>query len=171
MPDAIKSINVFGPQGKLPIEKEDFTYIPGLRDFWIKIPGIPKKGAYRFEIDGYADRGTTFDYQYVVKKIPLADSSTFYPANNDEIDSATPTFTWQAVKAERPLFYRLEIHENNGGRVYSTRRLKNMVSHTVPRGVLKRGQTYRWRIRIADSDDWLNIQNRSHSKWAFFYVP
>ncbi len=171
MPDAIKSINVFGPLGKLPIEKEDFTYIPGLRDFWIKIPGIPKKGAYRFEIDGYADRGTTFDYQYVVKKIPLADSSTFYPANNDEIDSAAPTFTWQAVKAEKPLFYRLEIHEINGGRVYATRRLKNMVSHTVPRDVLKRGQTYRWRIRIADSDDWLNIQNRSHSKWAFFYVP
>jgi hypothetical protein len=170
LPDAIKSINVFGPQGKLPIEKEDFTYTSGLRDFWIKIPGIPKRGTYRFEVDSYEDRGATFDYQYVIKKIPLADSSTFYPENNAELDSATPTFTWQAVKAKKPLFYRLEIYKNNGGRVYSTQRVKNMVSHTVPRGVLKSGKTYRWRIRIADSDDWLNIQNRSHSKWAFFHV-
>jgi hypothetical protein len=171
LPDAIKSITIFGPQGKLPIKKEDFTYLSGPRDFWIKMPGIPKKGTYRFDIDSYEDRGTTFDYQYIVKEIPLADSSTFFPENNDEINSATPTFSWQAVKAETPLFYRLEIYKNNGGRVYSTRRVKNMISHTVPRGVLKSGQTYRWRIRIADSDDWLNIQNRSHSGWHIFHLP
>jgi hypothetical protein len=149
---------------------DDFTYLPGPRDFWIKIPGIPVKGMYRFEIASHEGRGVTFDYQYVVKQMPLADSSTFYPEDNDKVDSVAPTFSWQALKSDVPLYYRLEININHGRRVYSTRRVKNMVSHTVPRGVLKSGQTYRWRIRIADSDDWLNIQNRSHSKWAFFQV-
>ena len=170
LPDAIKSISVFGPQGKLPVRIEDFTYLSGLRDFWIKMPGIPTKGTYRFDIESQEDRGTTYDYQYIVKEIPLPDSSTFFPVNNDKIDSATPTFTWQPVQSENPLFYRLVINNKDGGRVYSTRRIKNMVSHTVPSGVLESGHTYRWRIRIADSDDWLNIQNRSHSEWHIFHL-
>ncbi|MCP3888127.1 MAG: amidohydrolase family protein [Desulfobulbaceae bacterium] len=171
LPGAIESITVFGPKGKLPIDKDDFTYLSGLRDFWIKIPGTPAIGTYRFEITSHTNSGAAFDYQYVVKQIPIPDSSTFFPKNNDKLDSVTPTFTWQAVKTELPLFYRLVINQNHGGRVYSTRHVKNMVSHTVPSDVLKSGQTYRWRIRIADSDDWLNIQNRSHSNWNIFHVP
>jgi len=170
LPDAIESITVFGPQGKLPIGKDDFTYFPGLRVFGIIIPRTPVMGTYRFEIKSHKDRGATCDYQYVVKQIPIPDNSTFFPGDNDRLDSAAPTFSWQAVQADMPLFYRLVINKSHGGRVYSTRRVKNMVSHTVPRGVLKTGQSYRWRIRVADSDDWLNVQNRSHSKWNTVHV-
>jgi hypothetical protein len=169
LPGAIESIVVFGPKGKLPIGKDDFTYLPTLRDFWIRLPGNPEKGTYRFEVTSADDFGSTFDYQYVVKRIPSPDSTTFSPGNGANLHSAAPTFSWQAVKANLPLYYRLEINKEHGGRVYSTRRIKNMTSHTVPKGALKKGQTYRWRLRIADSDDWVNVQNRSHSGWYIFY--
>ena len=45
-----------------------------------------------------------------------------------------------------------------------------MQSHTVPDGVLEGGQAYRWRVRITDSDNWVNVQNRSHSGWQIFYL-
>ena len=169
LPDSIESIVVFGPKGKLPIGKDDFTYLPNLRDFWLKLPGNPDKGTYRFEVTSADDCGSTFDYQYVVKKISTPDSTTFSPGKGANLHSASPTFSWQPVKADLPLYYRLEINKQHGGRVYSTRRIKDMISHTVPRGVLKQGQTYRWRLRIADSDDWVNVQNRSQSGWHIFH--
>ena len=43
-----------------------------------------------------------------------------------------------------------------------------MLSHTVPDGVLKPGQAYRWRVRVADGDNWVKVQNRSHSDWQSF---
>ncbi len=33
LPDAIESITVTGPNGNLPISKDDFTYIPQLMNF------------------------------------------------------------------------------------------------------------------------------------------
>lgn len=168
LPDAIESIAVFGPKGKLPIGKDDFTYLPKLRDFWVRLPGEPIKGTYRFKVTTDDDCGSTFDYQYVVKKILTPDITTFSPGNGTTLQSADPTISWQAVTADPPLYYRLEINTQHGGRVYSTRRIKNMASHTVPNGVLKQGQTYRWRLRITDSDDWVNVQNRSQSGWQTF---
>ena len=170
LPDAIKSITVFGPQGELPIEKGDFTYLPGPRDFFIKMPGMPQKGTYRFEVTSDGESGATFDYQYVVQKIATPDNATFSPGNGATIKSTTPTFSWKAVKADQPLYYRLEINKQYGGRVFSTGRVKNMVSYTVQSGVLKKGKSYRWRIRVADNYDWLNVQNRSHTGWHVFHL-
>jgi len=170
LPDSIDSITVFGPQGKLPIDRDDFGYLPKLRDFWIKIPGVPKAGTYRFEVTSSGESGSTFDYQYVVQKIATPDSATFSPGNGATIDATTPTFSWQAAKADQPLYYRLEINKQYGGRVFSTGRVKNMASYTVPSGVLKQGQSYRWRLRVADNYDWLNVQNRSHTGWHVFHL-
>jgi hypothetical protein len=72
------------------------------------------------------------------------------------------------VKAEVPVYYRLEINKLYGGRVYATGYVKGMLSHTVPYGVLKPGQAYRWRVRAADGDNWIKVENRSHSKWISF---
>ena len=36
LPGSIDSITVFGPQGKLPIDRDDFDFLPNLRDFWIR---------------------------------------------------------------------------------------------------------------------------------------
>jgi hypothetical protein len=54
--------------------------------------------------------------------------------------------------------------------VYSTGYGKGMRSHKVPEGLMKPGQSYRWRIRITDGGNWKNIQNRSHSSWQVFHV-
>ena len=170
LPDSIDSIAVFGPQGKLPIDKNDFDYLPNFRDFWITIAGVPEKGTYRFEVTSAGESGSTFDYQYVVQTISTPDSTMFSPGDGATIESTTPTFSWKAVKADQPLYYRLEINKQYGGRVFSTGRVKNMVSYTVKNGVLKKGKSYRWRIRVADNYDWLNVQNRSHTGWQVFHL-
>jgi hypothetical protein len=170
LPNAIDSITVFGPQGKLPIDKDDFDYLPKIRDFWIAIPGVPETGTYRFEVTSAGQSGATFDYQYVVQRVPTPDRTTFSPGSGARIDATMPTFSWQAVKADQPLYYRLEINKQYGGRVFSTGRVKQMTSYTVPSGILKQGQSYRWRLRVADNYDWLNVQNRSHTGWHVFHV-
>jgi hypothetical protein len=43
-----------------------------------------------------------------------------------------------------------------------------MLSHKVSDGVLKPGKTYLWMVRVLDSPDWLEIQNRSESEWLTF---
>ena len=170
LPNAIDSITVVGPQGKLPIDRDDFDYLPKMRDFWVTIPGAPEPGTYRFEVTSAGRSGATFDYQYVVQRIPTPDSKTFLPGSGATMDTTMPTFSWQAVKADQPLYYRLEINKKYGGRVFSTGRVKNMTSYTVPNGVLKQGQSYRWRLRVADNYDWLNVQNRSHTGWHVLHV-
>lgn len=168
LPDDIDTITVTGPKGDLPIGKDDFTYIPQLRDFFIRLPGSPEIGTYTFKVTSGTMSGSATDIQSVVRTIPLADMSTFSPAIGATLRPNTPTFSWGAVKAEAPIYYRLEIYKQHGGRVYSTRYVKNMFSHTVPDGVLKPGQAYRWRVRVADGDKWVKVQNRSYSGWQSF---
>ncbi len=170
LPDAIESITIVTPRGKLPVNRNDFCYVPGSRDFWIKVPGLPQKGTYQFEIASAQERGSTFDYQDEIRTISTPESKSLLPLNQTYINSTTPTFSWEAAKTDIPLYYRLEINKLSNVRVYSTRRCKNMVSHTIPKGVLKKGQSYRWRLRIADSDDWLNVQNRSQTRWQVFHI-
>ena len=154
----------------LPVRKKDFTYLHKLRDFWIRIPGRPQIGTYTIQVTSGGKTGSASDIQAVIKTISLQDIKNFTPLNGTVLKSGNPTFSWKAAKTEAPLYYRLEINKRNGGRVYSTGHVKNMRSHTVPRGVLKEGQTYRWRIRITDSDNWVNVQNRSNSGWQIFHI-
>ncbi|MGD9044201.1 MAG: amidohydrolase family protein [Desulfobacterales bacterium] len=170
LPGSIDSISVTGPQGRLPIQKEDFTYLYRLRDFWIKIPGRPQIGTYTVEVISGKESGLAADIQAVVKTLPLPEINHFLPLNQASLRSANPTFSWKAAKTKEPLYYRLEINKRHGGRVYSTGHVKNMVSHTVPDGVLEKGQSYRWRVRITDGADWVSVQNRSHSGWQIFHL-
>jgi hypothetical protein len=170
LPDSIESISITGPKGRLPIQKEDFTYLHPLRDFWIKIPGIPQVGIYTIEVIGGKKTGSATDIQAIVKTIPLPEVKYFTPLNNATLNSDKPTFSWKAVKTKKPLYYRLEVNKHNGGRVYSTGYVENMTSHTVPKGLLKSGQSYRWRIRITDGNHWEKVQNRSHCAWQIFHV-
>ncbi|MBW2002340.1 MAG: amidohydrolase family protein [Deltaproteobacteria bacterium] len=168
LPDDIDTITVTGPKGDLTIGKDDFTYIPQLRDFFIRLPGSPAIGTYTFKVTSGTMSGSATDIQSVVRTIPLADISTFSPAIGATLRSNTPTFSWGAVKAEVPIYYRLEIYKQHGSRIYSTGYVKSMFSHTVPDGVLKPGQAYRWRVRVADGDTWNMVQNRSYSDWHRF---
>ncbi len=170
LPGAIDSIAVTGPDGRLPIQKKDFTYLPRLRDFWIKIPGIPQVGTYTVEVTSGQKKGSATDIQAVVKTIPLPEVKSFSPLNGAVLKSNNPTFAWKAVKTEAPLYYRLEINELQGGRVYSSGYIRDMRSHTVPKGLLKSGRSYRWRIRLADHNSWENVQNRSQCAWQLLHI-
>jgi len=170
LPGAIDAITVTGPSGKLPLQKIDFTYLHKLREFWIKAPGKPPLGTYTVEVNGGAQKGSATIIQSVVKTIPLPEVGSFTPQNGATVKSANPTFSWKAVRTKGPLYYRLEINKPAGGRVYSTGYVKNMRSHTIPEGVLKSDQSYRWRIRITDAGHWTMVQNSTRSAWQIFYI-
>jgi imidazolonepropionase-like amidohydrolase len=168
LPDDIDTITVTGPKGDLPIGKDDFIYIARLRDFFIRLPGSPEIGTYTFKVTSGTMSSSATDIQAVLRTIPLPDISTLSPVLGATLRSPTPTFSWGAVKGAIPIFYRFEIYTQLGGRVYSTRYGKGMLSHTVPEGILKPGQAYRWRLRVADGDTWTSVQNRSCSDWHSF---
>ena len=131
------------------------------------LPGI---GTYTVDVDSGTKKGFAADIQAVVKTIPLPEVKYFSPQDGAVLKSGNPTFSWKTVKTEEPLYYRLEINEQNGGRVYSTGYVKSMQAHTMPKGLLKSGQSYRWRIRITDADSWENVQNRSHCAWQNIHI-
>lgn len=168
LPDDIDSITVTGPKGDLPARKDDFVYLPQLRDFFLRLPGSPEIGTYTFTVKSGNLRGSATDTQSVLRSIPLPDTSTLSPANGETLRSTASAFSWGEVRAEVPTYYRLEINKLKGGLVYSTGYVKGMIAYTVPEGVLKPGQTYRWRVRVADGDTWTSVQNRSHSQWQRF---
>ena len=169
LPDAIESITIKGPNGKLPIGKEDFRYFPHIRDFWISVPGIPQIGRYTFDVTSGRKNGFATDFQAVVKTIPLPKVGYFSPLNGSTLKSDNVVFSWKPVIAEEALYYRLEINKLHGPRVYSSGYIKGMQSHRIPEGLLKPGQSYRWRIRIADNGNWEKIQNRTHCAWQIFH--
>ena len=168
LPDAIDKIAITGPNGDLSVGKDDFRFFHRSREFWIRKPRSPDVGTYTFTVTSGKMSGSATDTQSVIRAIPVPNSSTFSPSQEEILRSITPTFSWGAVKADFPIYYRLEINKLHGGRMYSTHRSKNMESHTVPGGVLIAGQTYRWRIVVSDSDNWIKVENQSHSKWIRF---
>jgi len=170
LPDDIDSITITGPSGDLPIGKDDFVYLPHFRDFWISIPGSPEIGTYTFTVTSGKRSGSATDIQSMVRSIPIPDVNNVSPNEGARLRSTTPTFSWDPVKAGIPVYYRLEIYKQRGGRVYSTGRIKDMLSHTIPDEILRPGQVYRWRIRVTDSGSWVKTQNRSHSEWRSFTI-
>ncbi|MBW2412617.1 MAG: amidohydrolase family protein [Deltaproteobacteria bacterium] len=169
-PDDIEEITVTGPQGDLPIGKKDFIWLPQFKEFWCSIPGSPAVGTYTFSVTGGAMTGKVTDFQSVNRNLPIPISEYFSPANEEILSSREPNFSWDAIEtSDIPIFYRLTIWEaHSEKRVYATGKILNMLSHKVPAGILKSGESYRWRVEAGDNQDWLEVQNRSNSKWQFF---
>lgn len=170
LPDDIYSITVTGPNGDLPISKDDFIYIAQLKDFWIRIPGAPEIGIYAFTVTSNNGNGSATDTQSVIRAIPIPNTRTFSPAEGEALTRKMPSFSWTAVDAEKPLFYRLEIKDMGDKHIYRTNYVEDMLSIRLPPDLLKVGQTYRWRVRIADGANWITLNNRSHSQWLPFSV-
>jgi uncharacterized protein (UPF0333 family) len=170
LPDDI-SIAVTGPSGLLPYDKSDFIYYPQWREFFLSIPGSPELGTYNFIVWGDSSKGTATDNQSENKVLPIPDVNTFSPADGATVASETPTFSWSAVTySGTTIYYRLEINDDQGNRVYATDRMEGMLSHKVPEGFLTANKTYRWRVRAVDDSNWIAMQNRSHSTWATFTI-
>jgi len=168
LPDDIDSIKISGPGGDLEISQQDFIFLPQFRDFWIRIPGSPEVGTYSFTVTSGDRKGSVSDIQTGILSIPTPDAARSVPAEKAMLRTTTPTFSWEEVDMPETMCYQLEINKLRRGRVYSTGPVKGMLSHKVPYGVLTPGQSYVWRIRVADSDNWVSVQNRSHSVWKSF---
>ena len=169
LPDDIESITVTGPEGVLPIQKDEFTFWPSANDFYIGIPGSPKVGTYKFTVTSGSRHGSAIDTQSIIRPIPVPDISTFSPAEGETLDLKTPTFSWGAVEYfDTPIYYLFQIYDSSGEEIYRRGRAQNMTAHTVPAGILKPGEIYHWRVRISDSGHWMEEQNRSETKKLSF---
>jgi hypothetical protein len=167
LPDDIETITLTGPEGKLPLGRKDFTWMSQFNEFWGSIPGSPALGTYTFSVTGRSMSGKATAFQTVNRPLPVLNSEMFSPIDGELLSSRTPTFSWEPIEfSDIPIFYRLEILEaHSEKRAYATGRIRNMLSHKVPNGNLKPGQTYRWRVWAMDSQDGLEVQNRSNSNW------
>jgi hypothetical protein len=167
LPGDIDSITITGPAGDLPFGKDDFTYFPQWRDFWISIPGAPEIGTYTFTVTSGRKSGTATDTLYAVRSIPSPKTRLLSPAEEEIITTATPTLFWESINyPDIPIYYRLEIwNPSMTERVFNTDYFIDVFSYTVPAGRLKPGDTYIWRVRVADHKDWHQVQNRTNSEW------
>jgi imidazolonepropionase-like amidohydrolase len=169
LPDDIESITITGPEGVLPVQKDDFSFWPSANDFYIVVPGSPKVGTYKFTVTSGNRMGSTIDEQLIIRPIPVPNFNTLSPAEGEILDLKTPTFSWEAVTYfDTPIYYLFQIYDSTGEEVYRRGRTQNMTVHTVPAGILKPGEIYHWRIRISDSGHWMEEQNRSRTKRLSF---
>jgi hypothetical protein len=165
LPDDLDTITVTGPKGDLTFGKSDFNYYPQFRDFWIRIPGAPETGTYIFTVTSGNRRGSATDTQSDLRTIPIPDIGTFSPAAGETITTKSHHFSWRAINADVPHYYRIDIMDMKDKYVFRTDYVKNMFSIRVPPNLLKKGQTYRWRVRVADGKNWIVLNNRSHNQW------
>ena len=167
LPDDIDAINITitDPNGVTrPLILPEHSYFEHFRDFRFEIDGPPALGQYTFRVTSNGSNGTATDFQTLNRALPFPDMTTFSPAEGETLTSITPTFSWAPVEyTDCEIYYRLVIDDLTGKRIYGTARIQNMLSHTVAEGILKPGQTYRYRVRVMDSDDWVEMQNRSES--------
>jgi CubicO group peptidase (beta-lactamase class C family) len=165
LPDDIDTITVTGPKEDLTFGKSDFNYYPQFRDFWIRMPGAPETGTYTFTVTSGNRRGLATDTQSDLRTIPIPDIRTFSPAAGETITTKSPHFSWRAINADVPLYYRIDITDMKDNYVFRTGYVKNMFSIRVPPNLLKAGQAYSWRVRVADGNNWIVLNNRSHNQW------
>ena len=168
LPDAVDSITVTGPNGDLPIGKDDFNYNPQWRAFWIVLSGFPEIGTYTFKLTGGKSSGTAADTQSIINTIPIPDVTRFKPVKAEPDACRTPAFSWPLLHQSDHLYYQLQIRDLNHRHVYRTDYVKNMSFVRIPPDILKPGMTYQWRIRAADDSNWIRLNNRSQSKWVTF---
>ena len=165
LPDEIDTITVTGPNGDLSLKKSDFSYLPQFRDFWISIPGSPESGPYTFTITSGSRKGSATDTQLDLKTLSIPDIRTFTPAAGELITTKAPYFSWKAVEADVQLYYRVDIKDMKDRYIYRTSYVKDMLSVRLPPDIFEVGNTYIWRVRVADGADWIELNNRSHNQW------
>ncbi len=167
LPDDIDTVAIAGPG--LSLAKSDLQFLPEWRRMGRHNSGSPQLGTYTFTVMSGSATGTAIDTQTVLREIPIADHTKFFPVYGATISSSTPTFSWPAVDySEATMYYRLEIRDLSDTRAYASGRVAGMLSHSVPLSKLNPGQTYKWRARVGDDSTWVGEENRSNSEWIYF---
>ncbi len=167
LPDDIDSITVTGPpNGEVLYTKADLPYeSPG--EFFLSVDGQPELGDYFFTVKSgpYTAEYTNSQTESVL--LPLPDTTTFIPQAGTTHQSLT--FSWNPVEVTgKTIYYRFRIKDMDDNTVYQTSRREGMTSHTVPAGRLQPGQTYKWRVRASDNDNWVKVQTSSYSEYITF---
>lgn len=166
LPEDIDAITVSGPAGDLPISKDDFTYYPQFKDFWIRIPGAPQTGTYTFTVTSGQMKGVATDHLTTLRNIPIPDTAGLSPSEGQRLSGSSPTFKWQPVDYPFvPVYYQLVIwNPDITERIFASPVAKDMYQYTVPADTLKPGQTYVWWVRVMDSYNSHKTQNRTDSE-------
>jgi len=169
LPDDVTSVTVETPVSHTV---HNLAWDADWDEFSALIPGSPEPGVHVFTAtmaDGNVVVST--DYQYVIQTIPNPDTEHFSPSEGAVVTSKTPIFTWDPVELSGvPLYYRFEVADDaTGQRVFASSRNLGMTSITLAEGTLGPG-SYRWRVRVSDSGDWVDVQNRANSDWLHFTV-
>ncbi len=130
----------------------------------------PEMGVHVFTATTIDCQVISSDYQYVVQSITNPDKNSFSPAEGAVVAAKTPIFSWDPVELEGvPLYYRFEVVDTvTGQRVWASSRNLGMTSITLKNGMLTPGGSYKWRVRVTDSNDWVTVQNRANSDWVHF---
>lgn len=168
LPEAIEKVTVTANGKPLPLSKSNFTYFPNRRLFWASIPGAPEIGDYNITVTSQTGCGTATDHQTTIFSIESPRPDNASPNATTPCTSNRPVFSWGAVNASKPMYFRLEIAPADGRPIYRSGDVADMLSIQIPDGVLVPGKHYRWRARCADSDKWREIQNRSQTPWIGF---
>ena len=182
LPDDISSIEVTDPNALVVASYPGnlvFDETGQWNNFFVSLTGQPTRGVYTFTVTSTDATVSVTDYQYVLRTLPIPDTGTFSPASGATITSQTPIFSWDPVDYQSDpdiaIYYRLTINRDDGGvvgewRVFSTSRAIDLLYYTIPHGILIPGETYWWRVRLTDSNEWLKTQNRANSASIPFTV-
>ena len=168
LPEAIDTILVTGPNGKLFLGLEDFSFLADKRLFWASLPGSPASGAYEFSVTSGALAGTARVVRTDPYAMPVAFVKADYPAPEASVTCPSPIFSWSAVGGEPSHYYQLQIQDAQKLEVFRSAFMRDQFTFRPPPRLFERGKGYRWRVRVTDADQWLEIKNRSHSPWQGF---
>ena len=166
MPDEIDTITVTGPQGDLALEKRDFNYHPQIQRFLDQ--HTRHAGNRHLYLYRHKRQPARFGHGHPVGlsgPYPSRTAAHVLPPQGKPSPLKPPHFSWQAVETDVPLYYRLEIKDMDDNYIFRTGYVKDMFSVRAPPNILKAGQIYRWRVRVADGEDWIALNNRSHNQW------
>ncbi len=148
---------------------DDIEFDPSYNGIWLSVPGSPQVGEFTFTvtIGGVALTGT--DVQHINRALPLPGG--FNVTEGTVLTSKTPIFYWDAVSGVTgtDISYRFQIRDADTRQlVVNTPRISGMLHYVVPTGRLAPDNSYQYRVRVTDSDEWLDVQNRSHNDWISF---
>ena len=86
----------------------------------------------------------------------------------ETVSCVSSMFSWATLDDQRQLFYQIEIRGAEGRHVYRSPYGQGISCVRVPPDVLQPDRKYQWRVRVADSGDWIKVNNRAQSWWVTF---
>jgi len=170
LPNEVTSFNVSGPGLNYDFLQNNIMYNlawPQGSMYTIWQPGALAGGDYTLNLQTPLGIDT-YPKNLALSTIPIVDQASMSPANNAYLTNLTPTFSWTSVGS---YYYRVLIMDwRNRFVIYVSTRTLNLLSLTMPPGILKPNRYYMWRVEVYDESTG-DADNRSTSGWNCFTTP